>query len=435
MEHLDRRAFLARGTLALLAPGALLAAGCRDEPTPPLSAIFQNWIVTLHPQIEHGVSRGFDSGSPLTSVIAPPGGVDIGDFLREADRRTSTWDVYVGMTPWVEMARLVENRAIQPWDAFIEPDVMRDIVPRLRAEGTMGGRLYSWPFLLDVTVQGCNGELVERAGLNPMRSPASWDEYIGNARAVVRSGVAPFGCTFDPRGWRSLAPIAHSMGAEPYTDDGLFDYLHPASVEALEIMRRMLELSNPDVLEPEAVLGSVSPDEAAFAAQTVAYYVKYNNAHVRYSNAWSDPTRLHLAALPASGGLGGTVYWTTGIALLRYGGRKRAAADYANALTHDEAVWRRSLGTGRDAAGQLAAFRSLPGFVSPAPTWLAPWVGDVAAALRTATPIRPHPLGAEQFNVARPYWEEYLSGAEPSPRRALARAMTAVRARARRVNG
>ena len=73
--------------------------------------------------------------------------------------------------------------------------------------------------------------------------------------------------------------------------------------------------------------------------------------------------------------------------------------------------------------------------MSPAPTWLAPWVGDVAAALRTATPIRPHPLGAEQFNVARPYWEEYLRGAEPSPRRALARAMTAVRARARRVNG
>jgi ABC-type glycerol-3-phosphate transport system substrate-binding protein len=339
------------------------------------------------------------------------------------------------MTPWVEMARLVEKRVIQPWDDYIESGAMRDIVPTLRTEATTDGHLYSWPFLVDVTVQGCNAELVERAGLDPERAPASWDEYIGNARTVIRSGVAPFGCTFDPRGWRSLVPIAHSIGTDPYTEDGLFDFVHPASVEALEIMGRMVELANPDVLEPEAVLGSVNPDEAVFAAQNVAYLVKYNNAHVRYANAWPDPTRLRLGSLPAGDGPGGSVYWTTGIALLRHGRRKRAAAAYANALTHEEGVWRRSLGAGRDAAGQLPAFRSLPGWAGAGPTWLAPWVPDVVSALRTATPIRPHPLGEEQFKVARPYWEDYLRGGERSARRALGRALAAVREEAKRVSG
>lgn len=426
----DRRSFLARGALILAAaPGVTLAAGCGDERDRMLSPVFYSWILTLHPQIEQ-VNEDFRSATRLAGVVAPQEGIDIGDFVRESKRRTSSWDVFVGMTPWVEMARLAKANAIQPWDAHIEPELLRDILPRLRAEATIDGRLYSWPFLVDVTVQGWNDELVERAGLDPSRAPATWDEYIASARVVVESGVAPYGCTFDPRGWRSLAPIAHSIAARPYTDDGLFDYTHPATVEALEIMRRMVELSHPDVLEPEVVLPAVTPDEAAFGAQTVPYYVKYSNAHVRFASAWLDPARLRLAPLPAHGGPGGSVYWTIGIALFRHGGRKREAAAYARVLTHDERIWRRSLGTGRDAAGQLPAFRSLPGWSSPAPSWLAPWVPDVAAALRTATPIRPHPLGEQQFTVARPYWEAYLRGEESSPRRALARAMAAVRAKA-----
>ena len=368
-------------------------------------------------------------------MVAPSGGVDIADFVREAKSQTSSWDIYVGMTPFVEMARLVDGRAIEPWDDYISPDVLRDVVPQIREEATLAGRLYSWPFLLDVIVQGMNTELVERAGLDPARPPATWDEYIASARTIVETGVAPFGCTFDPRGWRSLVPIAHSIAADPYTDDGLFDFTHPAAVEALEILRRMTELSHPNVLEPEAVLASVNPDEAAFAAQTVAYAIKYQNAHVRFASGWPDPTRLRVAALPRNGGPGGTVYWTTGIALLRYGKRKREAATYAEAMTHDERIWRRSLGSARDAAGQPAAFRSLPGWSSPSPAWLASWVSDVNAAFRTATAIRPHVLGERQFTVSRPYWEEYLRGTEPSARKALARAMAAVRKEAASVNG
>ena len=435
-EHLDRRAFLARGALLLAAPtGVVLAAGCRSESVAPLSPIFQNWVITLHPDIEREVNEDFRSTAALAPVVAPPGGVDVGDFIQEAKLHASTWDTYIGMTPWVEMARLADKRVIQPWDAYIAADTLGDILPRIRAEATLDDHLYSWPFLIDVVVQGWNGELVERAGLDPTRPPASWDRYIDHARVVVDAGVAPYGCTFDPRGWRSLVPIAYSFGGDLVTEDGLFDFVHPATVEALEIMRRMVELSHPDVLDPEAVLASISPDEAMFAAQTVAYYVKYQNAHVRFASGWPDPTRLQLAPLPANGGPGGTVFWSTGVTLLRYGRNKRDAAAYANALTHDERIWRRSMGTGRDAAGQLPAFRSLPGWSRPTPTWVAGWVPAVTEAMRAAKPIRPHALGEEQFTVSRPYWEEYLRGSEPSAHRALTRAMAKVRESADRVSG
>ena len=66
----------------------------------------------------------------------------------------------------------------------------------------------------------------------------------------------------------------------------------------------MTELSHPNVLEPEAVLASVNPDEAAFAAQTVAYAIEYQNAHVRFASGWPDPARLRVAALPRNSGPG-----------------------------------------------------------------------------------------------------------------------------------
>jgi ABC-type glycerol-3-phosphate transport system substrate-binding protein len=350
-------------------------------------------------------------------------------FLLEAKAGTSTWDAYLGITPWVDMERLERWGAIEPWDEYVSPKVLAGVLPQIRAESSLKGHVYSWPFLLDVTVQGWNGELVERAGLDPEHAPRTWDQYIANARTIKETGVAPYGCTFDPSAARSLVPIAHSFASDLYTEDGLFNFMHPATVEALEVMKRMRELSHPDVLDPDAALASVSPDEAAFAAQTVAYYVKYQNAHVRFANAWFDPARLHLAALPANGGPGGTIFWTTGLALMRHGKHKREAGAYVKELTRDnERIWRRSLGTDRNAAGQLPAFDSLwPWSDEPKPPWSSRWVTDVRSAFQTASAIRPHPLGLTQFKVSQSKWEAYLRGSERNARLALKGAMDAAR--------
>src|SRR3712207_916896 len=111
-------------------------------------------------------------------------------------------------------------------------------------------------------------------------------------------------------------------------------------------MKRLMEVSHPDVLNPGTTDGGVNgtPDEGAFAAQQVAYYVKYQNAHTRFAGTWPDPSKLRLAGMPKpEGGAGGTVFWNTGAALFTYGKNKEQAAAYLRALTYDERVWELSM--------------------------------------------------------------------------------------------
>jgi len=114
-------------------------------------------------------------------------------------------------------------------------------------------------------------------------------------------GAAPFGVTFDYHAWRSLIPISHSISLDVYDKDtGLFMWNGDVAVQALEIMKQMMPLANPDVLNEGTTDAGVNgtPDEQAFASQQAAYYVKYQNAHLRFSSTWEDPKLLRLAALP-----------------------------------------------------------------------------------------------------------------------------------------
>ncbi len=114
------------------------------------------------------------------------------------------------MTPFVEMMAMIEGDVIEPWDNYIPKEVIDDMIPSIREECTVDGKIYSWPFLLDVIGMGWHSGLSTQAGL-PDTPPATWDEYLQNAKTTVDSGAAPFGATFDAHGWRSLAPMTHSM--------------------------------------------------------------------------------------------------------------------------------------------------------------------------------------------------------------------------------
>ncbi len=397
----------------------------------PFTPTFYNWITSLHPAIEQSVNPDFAKNCPLDSKIAPVQGFGIDRFVTEAREKSSSWDVYVGMTPFVEMAALIDAGVIEPWDAYIPKDVLEDIIPSVRAEGTVGGKLYGWPFLLDVTLQGWNASLVEKAGLDPAKAPRTWDEYLANAKKVVDSKAAPFGCTFDAHGWRSLAPIAHSIDTRVYTPDGLFDFTHDAAVQALELMRRMKELANPNVLNPGATDGGVNdtPDEGVFAGRQAAYYIKYQNAPRRCANTWPDPAKLQLAGLPKTeNGGGGTVFWATGAALFRYGQNKPQAAQYMKALTYDERVWRHSV-SGREGSGHLPIYRSTwNSWKEKPPEWMKNWAFLVREQLDSSQAIRTHKFGLAQFNLGQPHWEKYLKGEEPDAKKAMQQARDAVQA-------
>jgi ABC-type glycerol-3-phosphate transport system substrate-binding protein len=434
--RIDRREFVTRTLMAGLGMAGAGVAARLGMSTAlaarPLTPTFYQWIEDLHPGIPQ-VNANFPD---INYQIAPVEGFGIERFVAEARSGESTWDVYVGQTPFVEMSAMIEADVIEPWDNYIPKDVIDDILPAIRAECTVDGKLYSWPFLLDVIGTGWHAGITAEAGL-PETAPATWDEYLQNAHAVVDSGAAPFGATFDAHGWRSLAPMAHSMSSDVYTPEGLFDFTSDQAVEALMLMKKIMEVSHPDILLAGATDGGVNgtPDEVAFAAQRVGYYVKYFNAPLRMAQYWDDPTQLQMAPLPKfSGSEGSTVFWTTGSALLKHGQNKEKVAEYIQALTYDPQIWQDSIaGTPTAHPGQLPPYQSIYAeWEAAPPEWMPPFVSLVRGQLDQARAIDNHLFGLQQFVIGQPVWETYLKGEEADPKVALQNVVDAVQAEMKR---
>ncbi|HEY8445562.1 MAG TPA: extracellular solute-binding protein [Thermomicrobiales bacterium] len=447
--RISRREVLKRG--AALGLSAPVLAALAQEPSRVMAAeegtltvTYYNWIVQLHPGLET-VNQEFGQTFPIKAEVAPTQNFSLDRFVAEAQQQESTWDMYFGVTPFLEMTAMAESGTIEPWDPYLPEGVLEDLHPAIREEGTYNGQLYVWPFLLDVIVQGWNADQVAKAGLDPEVAPKNWDEFIANAQKVKDSGAAPFGLTFDAHDWRSLIPITHSISTDVYTPDGLFMYDSDAAIQALEIMKRMMELANPDVLQPGSSDGGVNdtPDEKAFAAQQACYYIKYQNAHLRFAFTWPDPSQLRLSALPVQeGGAGGTVFWTTGAVLFKYGANKEQAAQYVNTVTRDQRIFQNSITGNPDegvtAVGQIPVYQSIwQEWEANPPDFLQAnmWALDIWKGLEKASAIAPTPLAVSQFDVARPEWHKYLSGEESDPKVAMQKAMDAARAEYKRQTG
>jgi ABC-type glycerol-3-phosphate transport system substrate-binding protein len=428
-----REELLKRGAaIGLAAPtlSFLLDAGVASAAGRPLTPTFYQWIYNNYPAIPGKVNKTYAKSHPLDAKIAPTQGFGIERFLAEAKQKKSTWDVYVGTTPFVEMAQLAETGAIEPWDPYMPASVKKDIIPSIFKEVHYDGKIYSWPFLLDIIVQARNSEIVAKAGIDPEHNPKTWDEFIALGKQVVAKKAAPFGATLDAHGWRSLAPITHTFSTNVYYGPaGLFDFTHPAAVNALEVMKRIFEIANPNMLQPGTTDGGVNntPDEQAFAARQVAYYVKYQNAPIRFAATWPDPLKLRMAGLPKQpGGAGASVFWTTGAALFKYGQNKKSAADYMRFLTYNPTIWQ-SAANPKGGGGQLAPYLSLwSGWTKTKPSWVPKWWPLVFGQLRQSQAIRTNKFGLQQFVIGQPYWEKYLKGDEKNARKALLAAKNAV---------
>jgi len=429
--RIDRREFLTRSMLAglgLAGVGAVAKSsfGTAFAADRPLTPTFYQWIQDLHPGIP-AVNAKFPG---INYQIAPVEGFGIERFVAEAKNKQSTWDVYVGQTPFVEMSAFVKADVIEPWDNYIPKDVIDDIIPSIRAENTINGKLYGWPFLLDVIGTGWHSGLTAKAGV-PDAAPATWDDFMASAHKIVDSKAAPWGATFDAHGWRSLAPVTHSMSPDVYTSEGLFDFTSEPAIEALMLLKKIMALSNPDILLEGASDAGVNgtPDEVAFAAQRVGLYFKYLNAPLRMAASWDDPKLLRLGPLPKfTNGAGSTVFWTTGCALFKYGQNKEKAAEYIKALTYDQQIWKDSIvGTKSGHPGQLPPYKSIyAGWDASKPDWMPPFVGLVRGQLDRARAINNNVFGLSQFQIGKPIWETYLKGEESNPKTAMQKVVEAV---------
>jgi ABC-type glycerol-3-phosphate transport system substrate-binding protein len=431
--RIDRREFVTRSLmtgLGLAGVGAVAQSSVRPAfaADRPLTPTFYQWIQDLHPDIKD-VNKKFPG---LNYQIAPVQGFGIERFVAEAKDKQSTWDVYVGQTPFVEMSAFIKAGVIEPWDDYIPKDVLDDILPSIRAECTVDGKLYSWPFLLDVIGSAWDSGITGKAGVADA-APATWDDFLTSAKTIVDKKAAPWGATFDSHGWRSLVPITHSMSTKVYTKEGLFDFTSDPAIEALKMMKQIMAYANPDILLEGASDAGVNgtPDEVAFAAQRVGLYFKYFNAPLRMAANWQDPKLCHLGPLPKfANGEGSTVFWTTGCALFKYGQNKEKAAAYIKALTYDMQLWKDSIvGTPGIHPGQLPPYASIyADWNAHKPDWMPAFVALVRAQLDKAKAIDNNLFGLQQFVIGKPIWETYLKGEEKDPKAAMQKVMDAVQA-------
>jgi multiple sugar transport system substrate-binding protein len=98
------------------------------------------WQFDLHPTwttVMEENSVGVD--------IAPVAGFSLDRFVAESQKQESTWDVYTGVTPFLEMIALADSGTIEPWDTYLPAGAADDLIPATKAEGTYNGQLYVLP--------------------------------------------------------------------------------------------------------------------------------------------------------------------------------------------------------------------------------------------------------------------------------------------------
>jgi len=410
--------YIASGTSSLgyLAPNSVRADN-------PVNVGLDEWINNY----QHIVKYSSASKFQVDYHIIPPRTRDISRIFEHDNG--AILDVYLGLTPFVEMRSMIDAGIIEPWNNYMPKHAIDDILPVIRDECSVDGKLYSWPFLVDIHGMAWNSRLIDNIGLSA--PPSTWAEYLEDAANVVESFNLPYGATFDPHGWRSLVPFAHSFSSDIYTEDGLFDFSSEAAEQAIVLMKKLQDLSHYDILHHGASYSNFigTPDEVAFASQQVGFYTKYLNAPLRMAQHWDKPAELKIAALPKyASDQGSSLFWTTGAALLKNGKNKEAVAEYILELTYEAEFWKRALAESSiGSTGQIPPYRSIyTEWRHNPPHWLPDYVLLAWSELQRGSSIANHPLSFQQFVIGQAIWEKYLNGAENNPKAVLSQVTDAI---------
>ena len=345
--------------------------------------------------------------------------------MAEAKNKESTWDVYVGMTPFVEMTQLIKAGVIQPWDDFIPKDVLDDIIPSIREECSIEGKLYSGRSYWTSPAWAGTAAITDKAGVND--APKTWDDVLAARKADHGQQGRPLWLWCMTRnGWRSLAPMTHSLSTKVYTSDGRFDFNNEAVVEALKLMKKLKDLGPANLLEPGATDGGVNgtPDEVAFAAEKAGYYFKYFNAPYRMAanleEARGAQDRPVSQVCQWRGQHGVLDNWRVLVHPWQEQGEGRRVHEEDHLRAEGVAgqyCWQRRHPPGAVATRSPAFTKS---WDEKKPDWLPEAINTIYGQLPIAKAITNHLFGLKQFQIARPFYEKYLKGEETDEKKVLA---------------
>jgi multiple sugar transport system substrate-binding protein len=201
-----------------------------------------------------------------------------------------------------------ETKALANWSAFD---------PKVLAPVTKDGKVYGLPENMYALGLSYNRELFTKAGLDPDKPPATWDEVRSMAKQITeRTGAIGFGATTTKNagGWHLSAETYSFGGTMQKKDDAqsgkaVASFNEGPTARFLELLKQMRwtdksmgtqQLRSQDDMNKDFASGKV-----AMAINAPDYYFAY------VQNFRGDPQKFGMAAFPQGGGnatlVGGTI--------------------------------------------------------------------------------------------------------------------------------
>ena len=193
-------------------------------------------------QSHEGTEIKIDSSDDNTKLVAQiaSGNVD--------------WSGYGIISPFLDIVSNVSSGLIQPLDEFLAVSgeegaaaVKEDMIGPVREDASYEDKLYIVPYSFENITFNWRNDYFSEVGVT--ERPATWDDWHAAATEVKKWGadqeIIP--TAFAGGLWTDTGALIASAMKEPYTSEGMLDWLAPEAVAALDFYRKLVmeELTPP----------------------------------------------------------------------------------------------------------------------------------------------------------------------------------------------
>jgi len=133
------------------------------------------------------------------------------------------------------LAKLASKNALLDLGPYVPETFRAEILPVALSSCMVGGTLWGIPDQTNGLCLFYNKELFRKAGLDPEKPPATWDELVAYGKKLTDRNAGVFGIGLSNSLWWSL-PFFHTYGATFLSDDGKHCLLaSPEGVAAFQL--------------------------------------------------------------------------------------------------------------------------------------------------------------------------------------------------------
>jgi multiple sugar transport system substrate-binding protein len=236
----------------------------------------------------------------------------------------------------VFMPQIVKNQSVVDLTALLrESGAYGKLAPAHQQAATADGEVYGVPYVADTSLYLYNKDLFRKAGLDPDKPPASWDELTAAADKITALGDGTYGAYLSGNAPGSLAydftPLIWAQGGDVVKKDGTFDFDNQPTKDALTFLHTLYQHKDiPDTARTDGGDGFFS----VFATGKIGISFSGGNG-VNTATLGKDP-KFDFGLAPIPGPKDGQKATFSGgdvAAITTQSGHKDEAWDFLNWLT------------------------------------------------------------------------------------------------------